>query len=303
MVFAAKVTGLNAAVRRVSGAIEVHMAYVLLAVGALMSLAGAVAAINGYSIIQVEQGWSSVIAGATLFAGGIVTIGLALVTRALTQLQAALPRAATEAAATTDLREPAFVPPPAEPAKAEPTPAETYVAPLTETPEAGAAETVEAYAAHHMSTMSTHENFATAPEVPEPVRAPTLPSAASPSLSDDWFDRAFAELDEAVPEGAAGLRGRSEPKATTPSPFSRRREPAPEPVRETVREPAYAAAEAAPAPAPEASEPAPSSAIIGRYEADETSYIMYADGSIEAQTHSGVYRFASMAELKAFIES
>ena len=46
-----------------------------------------------------------------------------------------------------------------------------------------------------------------------------------------------------------------------------------------------------------------SAAVIGRYEADGTSYVMYADGSIEAQTYSGVYRFASMAELKAFIES
>lgn len=276
------------------------MAYVLLAVGALMSLAGAVAAINGYSIIQVEQGWSSVIAGATLFAGGIVTIGLALVTRALTQLQAALPRGAAEAPVATDLREPAFIPPLTEPAKAEPAPVETYVPPLTEAPEAVAATTVEAYTAHHLTA---HETFATAPDVPEPARAPTLPAASSPSLSDDWFDRAFAELDEAVPEGTPGLRGRSEPKPATPSPLSRRREPAPEPARESVREPAYAAAEAAPPAAPEAAEPAPSSAIIGRYEADETSYIMYADGSIEAQTHSGVYRFASMAELKAFIES
>ena len=45
------------------------------------------------------------------------------------------------------------------------------------------------------------------------------------------------------------------------------------------------------------------SAVIGRYESEGTSYVMYADGSIDAQSAAGVYRFASMAELKAFIES
>ena len=46
----------------------------------------------------------------------------------------------------------------------------------------------------------------------------------------------------------------------------------------------------------------PTSAVIGHYEADGTSYTMYADGSIDAQSDAGLYRFASMAELKAFIE-
>jgi len=43
-------------------------------------------------------------------------------------------------------------------------------------------------------------------------------------------------------------------------------------------------------------------AVIGRYEAEGTAYIMFADGSIEAQSETGVFHFASMAELKAFIE-
>ena len=42
--------------------------------------------------------------------------------------------------------------------------------------------------------------------------------------------------------------------------------------------------------------------MIGRYESEGTSYVMYADGSIEAQSAAGIYRFASMAELKSFIE-
>ena len=76
--------------------------------------------------------------------------------------------------------------------------------------------------------------------------------------------------------------------------------PEPEPEPEPV-----AAAEPEPQPEPEpvkASESAPRSDIIGSYEAHGTHYTMYADGSIDAETAHGVYRFASMEELKRFIE-
>jgi hypothetical protein len=57
--------------------------------------------------------------------------------------------------------------------------------------------------------------------------------------------------------------------------------------------------------APRQASPLPpsTSAVIGRYEADGTSYVMYADGSIEAQSEAGIYRFNSMSELKEFIEN
>ncbi len=56
----------------------------------------------------------------------------------------------------------------------------------------------------------------------------------------------------------------------------------------------------------EAASPAPLEeglAIVGRYEADGTFYVMYADGSIDAQSDRGVFHFKSMADLKAFIET
>jgi hypothetical protein len=78
-----------------------------------------------------------------------------------------------------------------------------------------------------------------------------------------------------------------------------------EPVAETVQESAEESTEElAPEPATaeptEADEPKP--AIIGHYDAQGAHYTLYADGSIEAETSHGVYRFASMAELKRFIE-
>ncbi len=53
-----------------------------------------------------------------------------------------------------------------------------------------------------------------------------------------------------------------------------------------------------PIPAAPPAEPS----LIGRYEAEGTAYLMFDDGSIEAQSEAGVFRFASMADLKAFIE-
>ena len=47
---------------------------------------------------------------------------------------------------------------------------------------------------------------------------------------------------------------------------------------------------------------APTAAEIGRYKAGNVSYIMYADGSIVAETANGTFRFSSLIELKDFIE-
>ncbi len=43
--------------------------------------------------------------------------------------------------------------------------------------------------------------------------------------------------------------------------------------------------------------------VIGRYESEGTSYVMFADGSIDARSTLGAFHFSSMAELKAFMES
>lgn len=44
-------------------------------------------------------------------------------------------------------------------------------------------------------------------------------------------------------------------------------------------------------------------AIVGRFETEGTTYVMYAGGSIEARSERGVFHFKSMAELKSFLES
>jgi hypothetical protein len=68
--------------------------------------------------------------------------------------------------------------------------------------------------------------------------------------------------------------------------------------------PIAAAPEPEPEPEPVAADSAkPASKAIGRYEADGTVYVMFADGSIEAQSAQGTRRFKSMADLKASFQS
>jgi hypothetical protein len=43
--------------------------------------------------------------------------------------------------------------------------------------------------------------------------------------------------------------------------------------------------------------------MVGRYSAGGANYVIFSDGSIEAETDQGAFRFASMREFKAFVET
>jgi hypothetical protein len=66
------------------------MSYLVLALGVLLSLCGAFAIYAGYGIIEVERGWTSVIAGSTALSCGIVTIALGIILHRLSGLHALL---------------------------------------------------------------------------------------------------------------------------------------------------------------------------------------------------------------------
>ena len=54
------------------------------------------------------------------------------------------------------------------------------------------------------------------------------------------------------------------------------------------------------APEPAAVEPSPPK-LVGRYGAGGANYSIFSDGSIEAETDQGAFKFASMGDFKAFI--
>jgi hypothetical protein len=120
-----------------------------------------------------------------------------------------------------------------------------------------------------------------APEDSQAVRPDAIPRTG-----DDWFDRALSGRDEiyapATPNaGEAASSGRNSEELGQPRPEAH----------------PPAAEELAASSAPAAESP-----VIGQYTSGNTTYIMFADGSIEAETPSGILHFASLADLKVYVE-
>jgi len=111
----------------------------------------------------------------------------------------------------------------------------------------------------------------------------------SPAVPEDLFadqDRKTEDEEDELPESARPAWARG-PEAEPPKPdWASDKADAP-PKK--------------PEPAPASS--APRSAVIGTYNSGGNRYVMFADGSIEAETPDGVFKFASLDELKDFIAS
>src|SRR6185312_4581681 len=66
------------------------MKYVLFALGLLLLFIGAYSVYFGSGIIEIERGWSSVIAGTTALVGGLLLVGIAWVINTLEHISAVL---------------------------------------------------------------------------------------------------------------------------------------------------------------------------------------------------------------------
>ena len=374
------------------------MAYIVMALGLLMSVVGLAAIATGYPIIEVERGWATVISGSVLLSGGLVTAALGIVLRSLLSLKDALRAPAVptylEEARAFEPEEPAYpldtpeyhrdVPsspsvatnPPAAhaPASDKATPALAVAvpaaaalvgetlhrrdAPVSDVPDAAAPTAPTAHEpvddAPEAPAQETPAPVFEAPDVSGDQYEPHIPAAAEHNISahaepethpsnpdEAWLDQAFSAFDyemaahqtpaaepPMVPASEPGLPPEHEVHAQQDAPPEPEVHPADdEPAaHHDVPEPAAAPhqgghheahavaaadqsapaeareprADEAPATAPDA--PPSNLTVIGRYDSEGTAYVMYSDGSIEAQSEAGVYRFGSMAELKAFIE-
>jgi hypothetical protein len=119
------------------------------------------------------------------------------------------------------------------------------------------------------------------PATREPAFADAPPAAGEPTCAD------------APP--AAGEPTFAEARAATevePNALA-----ADEPVNEnrSGRSPATAAIERAPG------EPEPAPTLVGRFSAGGANYMIFSDGSIEAETEDGAYKFASMSDFRAYL--
>ena len=290
--------------------------WLLLALGVVLFAVGFWWMWAGWDIVQVERGWAAVIAGSVLLTGGVVTTAIAWAVMSLRGKVVVTASAPDREAPGpgADLIEPAQAP---EVAGGEP-PGVT-AAPDLEIDEATLVA-VETFGVEESDSREDAEPSAKRPSIddllhanspapiahrdeahdaepgqdapPEPARprrepffrlsrrhAPTPPVESEPPAKlaheeqDDWLDQTALTLDAAMEQAAEA--------PASSSPFA-----------EDTLEP----------PVQPSAEPSKAAAVVGRYSSGDTNYIMFNDGSIEAQTPDGVMRFSSLVELRRFVE-
>ncbi len=304
--------------------------FFVVSVGVLLAVAGLISIWSGSGFVQVERGWTEVIAGSVALSGGLAIVALGLILRRLGALLARLDAGARPSAAPSQA--PMIQPPPPSFDTAAPKPSargmEVQEARTPPRPEPAARPPLEAPKAEAQTPVSPAEaqtspwdepasasaGYPRRPKMPivtPPAETPRAPSEtpAAGSQSEETRRRADAPAFrpdvprwEVWPRNAGGERRGDENPAPTQGGASRTRiddwlERAATGDDETpARSPAQSSSPPSAAPAQHGGE------IVGQYDANGAHYLLFADGSIEAQTTHGVYHFASMEELKLFIE-
>jgi hypothetical protein len=341
---------------------------VIFGLAGLLAVVGVSWVWSGSGQVLNERGWSSVIAGSSLVAGGAITFAIGVLVMKLDAMSAAVTQTLLSAP-------PQAVEPPPIARAIEPTKAPD-AAPSALTPperrhaaEPGPAPPAAVREAAAAPEPSPPEPPPPAPADPKPAR-PQAPGSAQPPPPAPVASAAPKAAQAVPPEPKPAP---SEPKPVSPEPKSVPTEQKPPPPPSSSAAPVAAtivaplAAAAAPPPASSKPPPTPSDALsqatpewldltlsgpmrpsiepepaapppvveapaapadapastparppeptpqnigldkpqpteIGRYASAGTTYVMYSDGSIEAENESGVLRFPSMAALKAYIE-
>lgn len=263
----------------------------LFALAAAMIIGGCAAVIQGFPYVRLESGLAMVIAGSVAASSGAVLLGLSVlaltvrrVARAIAQVPASGPREAAPVAApsaTPAVDEGRGRPPilPAAPAFIVPSVVEPPFDPERPRIEPNldlrpkAVSPVPADLPKPIRAELTPQPPASLPPAPLPPREPLLPpQPEAPKPEGAQPPGLIAPEDDlfAAPES---LRGPEAEPPTRPS-------PAPEPA----------------APKPE------TRTVVGRYASGGNTYVMFENGSIEAETPQGRFTFASLDELKAFVD-
>ncbi|MBB3018645.1 hypothetical protein FHR70_001699 [Microvirga lupini] len=310
------------------------MIIALLALAFAMILGGLLAAFFGWDIVLVERGWTMVIAGSVMAASGALLLGIAAAVSKLAKIEShfsglqagsgsdafGVGQRATGALAGAGLAGGLVA---AEAAGAYEEPADEVVKdenqptlPLFEEQERRAQD--EPRDEPKVAVAEWPEDRDAAPVIPFPPRTiPIVPPAhdeqeqelkvpdflladrqrkdeddhlvAEPGLDLDVFDQGDRE-----PERQD--RDRSDEPVEPVSNV----EPEAEPQRGD--EPAAAELDQEDRSEDETSSGEEGTAtVIGTYNSGDNKYVMFSDGSIEAQTPSGTFRFQSLDELKEFI--
>jgi hypothetical protein len=301
------------------------MIIALLALALAMIVGGLFAAFFGWDIVLVERGWTMVIAGSITAASGALLLGIAAAVAKLAKIETRLSQlkggfdeeallgtskgpslaalsgglVAGKALAEADEGErpdeaQATLPLFEEADRSEPVREEVKAAEWPEEPKVP--ETVVPFPPRTSpSPALSREEDEAGMKVPDFLLAGRERDADEEPRVIDGADIYHRDLDKGEPEprdlderdevAEAVVEGVSD---IEPEP-DRERAVTPESDRETEPEDETAS---------DTSQPA---VVVGTYNSGDNRYVMFSDGSIEAQTPSGVFRFRSLDELKEFI--
>lgn len=228
----------------------------------LLAIAGGEGLVLGYSLMPVEAGIAYAICGAIAVSTAALVAAVGALILRIDASAAKILAARPFAPLATPIAKPAYFPP-----KLAPQPPDWTL------PEAAAATAPEP---------------APAPPIPEPATRPPPPTPAP--------------LEHASPALEAAREPPPPPRPPDLTPFEEPTAPVAgdaeeEPVNENRagRLPTFHEVEESLA------HPEAPPKIVGRYSAGGAQYRIYSDGSIEAETDEGQFKFASMTEFKAFV--
>ncbi|WP_232631793.1 hypothetical protein [Methylobacterium sp. Leaf118] len=290
------------------------MVVALLALSLIMILGGVAAVVQGFPYVRLESGLAMVIGGSTAASAGVILLGLTAVVDRLRRLQGALARLRMDARDV--VAESRSAPAPVAP---------IAVAPPADPALAGAAGlaglglgSLGGLGAARAGGRGTEPVFEE-PMFPESVRPDFMPS--EPVLSESPRE-SRREVEPLLPDLLPEPTPRAveddtlfvaPPAPAAPVPAALPAEPAAEAIglRPSLDAPAPTpeaeptltpeAPEAA-APTPEAPKP-PERHAVGSYASGANTYVMFSDGSIEADTPRGRFTFESLDELKSFVNA
>ncbi|WP_114945531.1 hypothetical protein [Microvirga calopogonii] len=305
------------------------MIIALLALALAMIVGGLFAAFFGWDIVLVERGWTMVIAGSITAASGALLLGIAAAVSKLSKIEARLSQFQGRFDEEAVLGEPKLSKAPSLAALSGGVVAGNAAADADE--EVERADERQAIlplfeGEDRPDTVKDDVKVAEWPEEPRasepvvpfpprtilspaPIRTEDEPDMKVPDFllaerardedeeprvldGADLYHRDLGEAEPATRDLDARDESR-EPAAETVSEIEPEVERAPE-ISPDVEEEAEEERETA----PDASHPA---VVVGTYNSGDNKYVMFSDGSIEAQTPSGVFRFQSLDELKTFI--
>jgi len=314
------------------------MVIALLALAVAMIAGGLVAVVQGYDIVLLERGWTLVISGSVCATGGTILLGLTMVLFRLGRMQAELVRNRDRIGHA----EPAPPPAPAlDPLAAVSTGLLAGAGRPSAEP-SGEGEEQQLTLPSFMRRSHDEEPEAASPE-PERDAGPASPARNDnrgsrlnlpqylfggrkgrdkPEAPEPEVTRLDSPTDPDEPDFDFGRIGRESERNDTSDRISNLVFPAvgPQtPPGERDEGPGTGSSMAQPgssrseqegetAPPSGGAEDADLSSdsertVVGTYNSGDNRYVMFSDGSIEAETPEGLFRFGSLDELKDFIAS